>query len=233
MTIPEPPESHREPVSDKGERARARLLAEASRLFAEKGYARAATREICEAAGANVAAIHYHFGGKEGLYREVLLGPIQALAAQFAGFDDPALPLRDALARLLAAFVGSDDTAAPGADIGMRLFLREMVEPTPVFAATIAHHIGPHHDAMARLFARHIGLPEGSEPDEDVHRLVFGVVAMAHDYCMSREFMAIVAPRLLTGADAMQRARERLIDWALALVAHEAERRGLAKPTPT
>ncbi|HET9976479.1 MAG TPA: CerR family C-terminal domain-containing protein [Burkholderiaceae bacterium] len=217
-------------ATDKGERARARLLAEASRLFAEKGYAKAATREICEAAGANVAAIHYHFGGKEGLYREVLLGPIQGLAAQFAGFDDPALPLRDALARLLAAFVGTDDAAAPGADIGMRLFLREMIEPTPVFAATVARYIGPHHEAMARLFARHIGMPEGSEPDEDVHRLVFGVIAMAHDYCVSREFMAIVAPRLLAGADPMQRARERLIDWALALVAHEAERRGLPRP---
>lgn len=233
MPHPETPEAPREPASDKGERARARLLAEASRLFAEKGFSKAATREICEAAGANVAAIHYHFGGKEGLYREVLLGPIQGLAAQFAGFDDPALPLRDALARLLAAFVGNDDAAAPGADIGMRLFLREMIEPTPVFAATIARHIGPHHEAMARLFARHIGLPADAEPDEDVHRLVFGVIAMAHDYCMSREFMAIVAPRLLTGADAMQRARARLIDWALALVAHEAERRGLPRPDLT
>jgi TetR/AcrR family transcriptional regulator, regulator of cefoperazone and chloramphenicol sensitivity len=221
-------------MPDKGERARARLLAEASRLFAEKGYAKAATREICEAAGANVAAIHYHFGGKEGLYREVLLGPIQGLAAQFAGFDDPALPLRDALGRLLAAFVGSDAAAAaPGADIGMRLFLREMIEPTPVFAATVAHWIGPHHEAMARLFARHIGLPADAAPDEDVHRLVFGVIAMAHDYCMSREFMAIVAPRLLAGADPLQRARERLIDWALALVAHEAARRGLPPPTTT
>lgn len=227
------PHAVREATTDKGERARARLLAEASRLFAEKGYVRASTREVCEAAGANVAAIHYHFGGKEGLYREVLLGPIQGLASQFAGFDDPALPLRDALARLLAAFVGSDDAAAPGADVGMRLFLREMIEPTPVFAATVAHHIGPQHEAMARLFARHIGLPADCEPDEDVHRLVFGVIAMAHDYCMSREFMAIVAPRLLAGADPMQRARERLIDWALALIAHETQRRGLSPRNPS
>jgi AcrR family transcriptional regulator len=223
-------ESTREAISDKGERARTRLIAEASRIFAEKGYAKASTREICVAAGLNVAAIHYHFGGKDGLYREVLLGPIQAMAQQFAGFDDPALTLRQALERLLTAFVGSDQDQVPGADVGVRLFLREMVEPTPVFAATAAQFIGPHHEAMACLFARHIGLPAGQPPDEDAHRLVFGVIAMAHDYCMSREFMAIVAPGLLAGPDPMRRARERLIDWALALVAHEARRRGL--PTP-
>lgn len=223
-------ENAREAASDKGERARTWLISEASRIFAEKGYAKASTREICVAAGLNVAAIHYHFGGKDGLYREVLLAPIQGMAAQFAGFDDPALTLRQALERLLSAFIGSDQGQVPGADVGVRLFLREMVEPTPVFAATAAQFIGPHHEAMARLFSRHIGLPPDQPPDEDAHRLVFGVIAMAHDYCMSREFMAIVAPRLLAGADPMQRARERLIDWALALVAHEARRRGL--PTP-
>ena len=29
-------------------------------------------REICAAAGANVSAINYHFGGKAALYREVI-----------------------------------------------------------------------------------------------------------------------------------------------------------------
>ena len=77
-------------AADRGERARTRLLAEASRIFSEKGYATASTREICEAAGLNPAATHYHFGDKDGLYRAVLLVPIHGIAAQLAGFDDPA-----------------------------------------------------------------------------------------------------------------------------------------------
>jgi TetR/AcrR family transcriptional regulator, regulator of cefoperazone and chloramphenicol sensitivity len=210
--------------SDKGERARTRLIVEASRIFAEKGYAKASTREICVAAGLNVAAIHYHFGDKDGLYRAVLLGPIQGMAGQLVGFDAPELSLREALHRLLGPFVGADAPPEAQADDGVRLYLREMLEPTPVFAAAIAQHIGPVHARMAQLLARHIGL---AQPDDDVHRLVFGLVAMAHDYCMSGEFMRAVAPRLLEGADALPRARDRLVDWGSALVAHERQRRGL------
>jgi TetR/AcrR family transcriptional regulator, regulator of cefoperazone and chloramphenicol sensitivity len=209
---------------DRGERARTRLLSESSRIFAEKGYAKASTREICEAAGLNTAAIHYHFGDKAGLYGAVLLGPIRAMAGQLAGFDAPGLTLTQSLERLLGPFVGADGQEAPEVDDGMRLWMREMVEPTPVFAQTAAQTIGPLHQSMARLFARHIGM---AEPDEDVHRLVFGLIAMAHDYCLSREFMKAVSPGLLEGPKPLQRARERLIDWGLALVAHERSRRGL------
>ena len=211
-------------AADRGERARTRLLGEASRIFSEKGYAKASTREICEAAGLNPAAIHYHFGDKDGLYRAVLSAPIEGMAAQLAGFDDPGLTLTQSLDQLLRGFVGDDGLAMAGAEEGMRLFLREMIEPTPVFAATAAQHIRPLHDAMARLLARHIGV---GEPDEDVHRLVFALIAMAHDYCMSREFMNALAPRLLAGPDALLRARERLVDWGVALVAHEKKRRDL------
>jgi TetR/AcrR family transcriptional regulator, regulator of cefoperazone and chloramphenicol sensitivity len=173
-----PHKSPIDPGADRGERARTRLLAEASHIFSEEGYAKASTREICVAAGLNPAAIHYHFGDKDGLYRAVLLGPIQGIAAQLAGFDDPGLTLAQSLHHLLRGFVGEDGQSIPDADEGVRLYLREMIEPTPVFAAAAAQHIGPVHDAIARLFARHIGV---HEPDEDVHRLVFGLIAMARD----------------------------------------------------
>lgn len=219
-------ESPPEAATERGERARTRLLTEASRIFAEKGYAKASTREICVAAGLNVAAIHYHFGGKEGLYRAVLLAPIEGWAGRLAGFDAPGLSLEDSLRRLFGAFVGPEGGQEAGADEDVRLFLREMIEPTPVFAATVAQHVGPVHLSIARLLARHMGMAPEDEIDEDVHRLVFGLLAIAHDYCMSREFMNLLAPRLLAGADASQRTCERLVDWGLALVAHERARRG-------
>jgi AcrR family transcriptional regulator len=209
---------------DRGARARERLLAEATRLFAEKGYAGTSTREICLAAQANVAAIHYHFGGKEGLYREVLLAPIHELLARFEGYDDPALPLADALRLVLGAFLlplaGPDED--PRAAQMQRLHLREMVEPSTDYAEAVSLQVRPHHEALTNLLARHIGL---AEPDRDVQQLSFAIVAMAQDCSMSREFMRQLAPGLLHGPGAAERLLDRLVDWGCALVAHEHQRR--------
>ncbi|MFA6236712.1 MAG: TetR family transcriptional regulator [Bacteriovorax sp.] len=46
------------------------ILEEARKHFCEKGFDGASVRDICCGASVNVSAIKYHFGGKEGLYRE-------------------------------------------------------------------------------------------------------------------------------------------------------------------
>ena len=56
-----------------------RILETAESLFARHGYAATSLRDITEAAGANVAAVNYHFGSKEALLVAVLdrtVGPI-------------------------------------------------------------------------------------------------------------------------------------------------------------
>ena len=54
-----------------GDESRARLLASAGELFAERGYNGVSTRELAKAADVNVSAIAYYFRGKKGLYRAV------------------------------------------------------------------------------------------------------------------------------------------------------------------
>ncbi|MBX2800972.1 MAG: TetR family transcriptional regulator [Myxococcales bacterium] len=51
---------------------RERLLSQATVLFADNGYDGASVRAICAAAGANLNAVSYHFGGKHGLYNAVI-----------------------------------------------------------------------------------------------------------------------------------------------------------------
>ena len=49
---------------------RDRILLAAGREFAEKGYEAATVRDICLAAGVNLAAVNYYFGDKKRLYTE-------------------------------------------------------------------------------------------------------------------------------------------------------------------
>jgi AcrR family transcriptional regulator len=51
-------------------KTRERLLTAAGEIFAEKGFRDTTVAEICRKAGTNIAAVNYHFGSKEVLYRE-------------------------------------------------------------------------------------------------------------------------------------------------------------------
>jgi len=211
---------------ERGPRARERLLQEAVRIFADKGFAKASTREICQAAGTNVASIHYYFGDKAGLYRAVLLRPIEALTSEFAHFDDPALSLDQALRCLMAAFLSpfSHGRGDEHAEHGMRLHLREMVEPSAAYKELITQHIQPHHQRVVGLLARHVG---AAEVDDALHQLAFALLAMAQDYCLSREFMNVLAPALLDGEEAVRKVLDRLVGYGVALVAHERAHRAV------
>lgn len=58
---------------------RERILDTAEALFAERGFHPTSIRDITQAAGANVAAVHYHFGSKEQLLRAVTDRIVQPL----------------------------------------------------------------------------------------------------------------------------------------------------------
>jgi AcrR family transcriptional regulator len=60
-----------------GDATRQRLLKAAERLFSKRGIDAVSIRDITDAAKANSASIHYHFGSKSGL--------IEALLARWAG----------------------------------------------------------------------------------------------------------------------------------------------------
>ena len=58
--------------NNQNDATRERLLDTAEKLFARKGFEAVSVREITSAAGCNLAAVNYHFGGKEKLYEAVL-----------------------------------------------------------------------------------------------------------------------------------------------------------------
>lgn len=78
-------------------------MAEALKVFARDGFEGASTRDIARAAGVNHSLIPYHFGSKDGLWRETmaeLLGAfahVQTEASALAGLASPGERLRSAL----------------------------------------------------------------------------------------------------------------------------------------
>ena len=58
---------------------RTRILDAAECLFVEHGYAATSLRAIASAAGVNLAATHYHFGSKQGLFASVFHRCVQPI----------------------------------------------------------------------------------------------------------------------------------------------------------
>jgi len=67
---------------------RERLLTAARELFVRYGYRAVSSRQIGAAAGVNFAMIRYYFGGKPGLYREMLHGLLPAELTELGGFAE-------------------------------------------------------------------------------------------------------------------------------------------------
>ena len=65
------------PTAESAEDVRKKLLDAARELFPRYGYRGVSSRQIGAAAGVNFAMIRYYFGGKPGLYREMLQGVLQ------------------------------------------------------------------------------------------------------------------------------------------------------------
>nr|WP_308163483.1 TetR/AcrR family transcriptional regulator [Nocardia alni] len=102
---------------------RERLLAAAERLLLTEEYSAVSVRGICAAAGANPAAVHYHFGSKEALVAALLedrLGALwgarlDELAARDAG-------VREVVDAVIAPFV--ELAADPVGRLHLRLLAR-------------------------------------------------------------------------------------------------------------
>ena len=150
-----------------GAQSRDRILANAGRLFAARGYSGVSMRDLARAAKVNLGAINYHFGGKAALYHETvcrliddigpLFGPIirRLEMAVGAAKGDPV-----ALSLCTADFVQDLVTAVLGVKKmrwQMAFLMREFHQPSHEFPLLLAERIGPMHDAVGVLVAAAVG----------------------------------------------------------------------------
>ena len=130
-----------EPSPSATQDTRTRLVQTALSVFARRDFDAVSVREIVDLAGANIAAVSYHFGGKEGLYlataeflADTMLGRMQPLlttirsAAETADDEDAAELLRQLIHGLVHNLLndGVGDNA-------VGFILREQLQPTAAF----------------------------------------------------------------------------------------------------
>ena len=80
------------------EQTHLRLLDAGLDLFGRAGMHGVTTRALAEAAGVNLNAILYHFGGKEGLYMAVARGIVETTGAAIRSASTGHSPSAEALA---------------------------------------------------------------------------------------------------------------------------------------
>lgn len=148
---------------------RRRLMEAALKVFAEKGFDGAGIREIADQAKANSAMVQYHFGGKEGLYKEALRfafeqsgHKIQNLPAH-PNLQDPQarrramenlrLFIRDFLENIFLCHGTGHYLPVAVERAAMTVWGREMQEPRPHMEAFILETIGPIVDYLSGCLA--------------------------------------------------------------------------------
>jgi TetR/AcrR family transcriptional regulator, regulator of cefoperazone and chloramphenicol sensitivity len=138
---------------------RNKLLEAAIDVFAKHGFGGASTRMLARAAGVNLQAIPYYFGGKEGLYLAVAdyiggrirdhVGPVAGRIRARLAAQDPAAggtPLSTAEAgTLLAEMLRTAARLMVSTESAhwARFVVSEQMEPTEAFERIYTHVMSP------------------------------------------------------------------------------------------
>lgn len=133
------------------------LLAAAVEVFADKGFDSATVRDICGRAKANVAAVNYHYGSKDGLYAAVL-EEIFPTGAEWRAEENGDLTPEERLRAFIHGLVfdiyerGSDTIAQHWA-----IFLREMAKPSANLDIIVQHQVQPRANELRSILVDILG----------------------------------------------------------------------------
>lgn len=132
---------------------RARILEEATRLFADQGFSATSMRQLVEACACTKPSLYYYFDSKETLFREVVELHMAACSSVIAALDGETGTVRQAIDRAVEAYL-SWAVANP---LALRLLQR--VETRPEIDApdlNIAAARELHLQMISRLIERGI-----------------------------------------------------------------------------
>jgi AcrR family transcriptional regulator len=189
-----------------------KIIKAASRVFAEAGFQGASVRKIVARADVNQAAINYHFGSKEGLYRAVLQKALHVLmadeaVAQSAPDDSPEAALRRFIRQQLRPLTSRDESSDY-----LRIFGWETLRPSPVFRAFMATDAAPFFGSVVALVRRF--LPSGASDQQAILGALW-LFGQCNIFVRNREQLANPPLQLKVDQGLVESLVDTLTTWAI------------------
>lgn len=200
-----------------------RVLEAAGEVFAALGYRAATVRQICEKAGANIAAVNYYYGDKERLYQAVLRSVPDAQAIKYPSRSG--LSPNATAADRLRVYVQSllhrvFDAGRPGWH--SKIIAREMIEPTRALDSLLEEVALPLHRELASIVRLLLG---ASATDEDVRFCALSIMGQCVYYHHARTVLVRLYPEQQYRAEDVARLVEHITEFSLAALRELAQRR--------
>ena len=191
---------------------REKLVEAAGHVFAERGYHATTVREIVKRSGANIAAVNYHFGGKLGLYTEVLQRLVRAarVNAINSALDQNAPP-----EEILRAVIGArlqSVTRPDLQDLHFRIVMHELVQPTPALSRIVNEVTRPIYERLLELVGRIIDLPPKNEKTRLCVNSIMGQILV---YILAGPLLMRLWPELEMTQEQVDRIAEHIGDFSL------------------
>ncbi|WP_216216534.1 TetR/AcrR family transcriptional regulator [Amycolatopsis aidingensis] len=151
-----------------------RLLAVATRLFAEQGFDRTSVQEIVTAAGVTKGALYHYFGSKDDLLSEIYGRVLREQTERLEKFAVTAAPLRERLASaasdvVVSSIANLDDT---------KIFMESMHQLAPEKQRAVRAERRRYHERFRGLIeeGQRTGEFRTDKPAEVIVDFFFGAV---------------------------------------------------------
>jgi AcrR family transcriptional regulator len=191
---------------------REKLIEAAGHVFAEHGYQSTTVREIVKRSGANIAAVNYHFGGKLGLYTEVLRQSVRAARVDAINHaSDQNAPPEDILRAVIRARLQS--VAEPNLpDWHFQIMVHELVQPTPALSRIVNEVSRPIYERLLELVGSIIDLPPKNEKTRLCVNSIMGQILV---YIVAGPLLMRLWPELDMTQEQVDRIAKHIGDFSL------------------
>ncbi len=211
------------PLPPAPEGTRQALIMAGIRLFGRQGFSATSVRQLAQEAGANIAAIAYHFGGKDGLrlacageFARRMAGAVEAAETQPETGPEAAREELRQIVRNMVRFI----LAEPGASEVVPFMLRELAEGGPGIDAAYQSFAEPVHRRLCGLW----GQATATDPDSVSVRL--GVFSLIGQLMYFRIGQTIVTRRMGwagVGAEEIDQITRRILRNLDAIIDREGQ----------